>query len=217
MPSSAPSSSSAAERVVASVANSIVTGELAPGSLITEGEVADRLALSRTPVREAFLLLEARGLLRLFPKKGAIVTATTDEETAELLQVRLMLESTAVRARAHRRDVSPELDADLTALLREQSEAVDAGDVAAFARTDHAFHSRIVAESRNRVIDDFNEQLGMRLARLIHRAGARNADAFHRQLDEHRGLAALAIAGDSETFEDALREHLRLGYGELPR
>lgn len=209
--------SSAADRVAAAVGDAIISGELAAGSLITEGEMAERLAVSRTPVREAFLLLESRGLLRLFPKKGAVVTTITDDETAELLQVRLMLESTAVRARAGRHEPAEPLEHELADLLDRQAEAVDAGDSIAFAHTDHAFHSRIVAESVNRVIDDFHAQLEQRLARLIHRAGVRNADALRRQFGEHRRLAALAVAGDADDFERALQQHLRLGHGEVLR
>ncbi len=210
-----PSFSSAADRVAQTVGDAIITGEFAPGSFLTEGEIGERLAVSRTPVREAFLLLEARRLLRLFPKKGAVVTSPTDRETTELLQVRLMLEPTAVRARAARAEAADELEADLSALLSEQAAAVGAGDALAFARTDHAFHSRIVAESRNRVIDEFHQQLGPRLERLIHQAGARNVDAFRRQLDEHRELASAAVEGRAEAFEASLHEHLRLGYGAV--
>src|SRR3954453_23748890 len=91
-----PQASTAVERVYASVSADIVGGILPGGSLITEGEIAERFEVSRTPVREAFLLMESQGLLRLFPKKGAVVTSHTPEETAHLLQVRVMLESRAV-------------------------------------------------------------------------------------------------------------------------
>ncbi len=206
---------SAADRVAASVGDAIVTGDLAPGALITEGEMAQRLSVSRTPVREAFLLLQARGLLRLFPKKGAIVTAIADDETAELLQVRLMLESTAVRARADRGDTGGPLRDDLDWMLAEQAVALDAGDALAFSRADHAFHSRIVAESRNRVIDDFNDQLGPRLARLMHRVAARDTAALDRVLAEHRVLAGHAVTSAADAFRSALDDHLRLNHPGL--
>ncbi|MEK8226850.1 GntR family transcriptional regulator [Oerskovia sp. M15] len=89
---------SAVERAFAAVSASIITGEIAPGSLLTEGKVADELGISRTPVREAFLQLQTCRLLTLFPKRGAVVAPVTDKEVSDLLAVRIMLESAAVRA-----------------------------------------------------------------------------------------------------------------------
>ena len=66
----------------------ILDGSLPGGDLITEGQVADTLAMSRTPVREAFLRLEAEGLLRLFPKRGALVVAVSPHEVEAVLDLR---------------------------------------------------------------------------------------------------------------------------------
>ena len=150
----------ALECVDASVSADIVSGSLPGGTRITEGEVAERFQVSRTPVRESFLLLESQGLLQLFPKKGVVVTSTNPAETAQLLQVRVMLESRAVALQPGRAGAEQTLLNDLARIVEEQRDAASRADVPAFARVDHLFHARVVASSGNPIIDDFYAQLG---------------------------------------------------------
>jgi len=214
--SAAPATASAVVRAYAPVHAAIVSGALAPGTLITEGEVAERLALSRTPVREAFLLLASQGLLTLHPKKGAVVVAVDDAQTAELVQARIMVESTAVRLRAARPHDPDPLRADLDAILTTQREAAASGDALAFARADHAFHSRVVAESANRVIDDLYARLGPRLELLTHRVVSRDGAALGDFLDEHTALAEHAVAGRAREYEAALADHVERRHSGSP-
>ncbi|TFC21747.1 GntR family transcriptional regulator [Cryobacterium glucosi] len=207
-----PAGASAVERAYTHVADLIISGSLPASSFLTEGEIAGALSLSRTPVREAFLALEARGLIRLFPKKGAVVTALDEAETAELLQVRIMLETTAVRLLGEREGGTGAVDTDLAALIEIQADAAASGDLLTFARADHRFHSRIVDENRNRVIDGFYAQLGPRLERLTHRVASRDPRNLERLLAEHRTLAGHVSSGDTAAYDRALREHVEAGH-----
>src|SRR4051812_50188386 len=87
---------SAKERAYRDTKARILDGSLPGGDLITEGQVADALAMSRTPVREAFLRLEAEGLLRLFPKRGALVVAVSPAEVEAVLEARELVEGHAL-------------------------------------------------------------------------------------------------------------------------
>jgi DNA-binding GntR family transcriptional regulator len=200
----------AVEHVYGSVSADIVDGTLPGGSLITEGEIAERFKVSRTPVREAFLLLESQGLLRLFPKKGAVVTTPNPVETAQLLQVRIMLESRAVelQATAAPGGGRPDVSADLARLLEIQRDAAARADIPAFARADHHFHARVVAGSGNPIIDDFYAQLGPRLARLTCLTVRANTAELRRFVDEHTQLAALLAAADHHGYEALLQRHV---------
>ncbi|WP_181419814.1 GntR family transcriptional regulator [Arthrobacter psychrolactophilus] len=207
--------STAVERVYASVSADIVGGTLPGGTLITEGEVAERFDVSRTPVREAFLLMESQGLLRLFPKKGAVVTSHTPEETAHLLQVRIMLESRAVELQTAGREQTTSgasgeqrIAADLAALIAVQRAAAEQDDLPAFARADHQFHARIVAGSGNPIIDDFYAQLGPRLARLTCLTARTNTADLQRFMDDHARLAELLASADPRGYEELLRRHV---------
>src|SRR5882757_9210998 len=86
----------AADKAYRAVLDAIAAGSAPAGTLLTEGQVAEAIGMSRTPVREAFLRLSTEGLLELYPKRGAVVTAPTPAETEQLLQVRSMFEKSAV-------------------------------------------------------------------------------------------------------------------------
>lgn len=151
-----------AERVAAALALRIAEGDLAPGDLLTEVEVARRFDVSRTPVREAMLALEQWGLVRLAPKKGAAVTYPSAAERRELLAVRAMLERHAVEALAaadpsERDRLLDELDDAVAA----QTEAL--GDPRAFAAHDYAFHAVIIRHGGNSIVAEIARSLGPRL------------------------------------------------------
>ncbi|MBD7949507.1 MULTISPECIES: GntR family transcriptional regulator [Oerskovia] len=204
---------SAVERAFAAVSASIITGETAPGALITEGEVADELGISRTPVREAFLQLQTCRLLTLFPKRGAVVATVADKEVADLLAVRIMLESSAIRA-LDGNPLPDDVAHDLDDLVAQQVVAEHDGDLLAFSQADFAFHSRVIRAGDNDVIEDLFAQLGPRLELLTHRAVRRDATSPTRLLADHRVLATLARAGDAQAYEAALRAHVQRGnYG----
>ena len=85
----------AKDRALDYVKDRILTGAFPGGELISEGEVADALGMSRTPVREAFLRLEAEGLLRLYPQRGALVVPVSPQEVRAVMEARLVLDQFA--------------------------------------------------------------------------------------------------------------------------
>src|SRR3954454_11790638 len=86
----------AAERAYQHLRTAILSREYAGGALITEGEVSEAVGVSRTPVREAFLRLQAEGLLRLYPKRGALVVPVSAQEIDDVMETRGMIERFAV-------------------------------------------------------------------------------------------------------------------------
>jgi DNA-binding GntR family transcriptional regulator len=201
-----------ARRVLVKLFEQIVTGARAPGDLLTELEIAASEGVSRTPAREALLQLEAVGLIRLMPKKGAVVTQIDTEQASDLLAVRAMFETAAVRQLGLHLERAKALREALTASLRDQLDALEAGDLLRFAAADFAFHARIIGESRNQVISATFAQLGPRLARLVYRAAARTPDALDRLHAEHAALIELACSGRADEFESALGTHLHSAY-----
>src|ERR1700760_2787849 len=144
MPAGSPAAESAALRAYRATKDLILSGEIPPGALLSEGEIADRLALSRTPVREAFLLLETEDLLRLVPKRGAVVVPVPPTEAADLLDVPAALETaSARRLRDPEREITGLL-ADLEQLISVQEALAATSTVSAFAEVDERFHRAIV-------------------------------------------------------------------------
>src|SRR5918999_2571009 len=84
------------DRAYAFTKSRVLDSTFAGGELITEGEVADALGMSRTPVREAFLRLEGEGLLRLYPKRGALVVPVSVGEVEAVMETRMLVERYAL-------------------------------------------------------------------------------------------------------------------------
>jgi DNA-binding GntR family transcriptional regulator len=96
-------------------------GHLRPGSRLRQGEVAERLGVSTTPVREAFQLLQAQGLVRMDPHRGAVVFQPTAKEVREAYEIREVLECLAIeKAMPH---ITPEIDAELESLFELMEDA----------------------------------------------------------------------------------------------
>lgn len=89
--------SPAADRVYAHVKQGVLERTYEGGTLLTEGELAEAVGVSRTPVREALLRLEAEGLIKLYPKKGALVLPVSAQEIADVVETRLLVEEHAAR------------------------------------------------------------------------------------------------------------------------
>src|SRR5207237_9968238 len=124
-------------------------GGYAGGEMLSEGQVCEALGVSRTPVREAFLLLEAEGLMRLYPKRGALVLPVSAQEVQDVLEARLLIERHTAEQVA--RD-GPDLGAELSALLERQEKLLARGDHLGFADADRRFHGTIVAAAGNAIL-----------------------------------------------------------------
>src|SRR5687768_15118046 len=93
---SSPMKMTATNRAYAFTKDRVLDSTFAGGDFITEGEVADALGMSRTPVREAFLRLEGEGMLRLYPKRGALVVPVSVGEVEAVMETRMLVERFAL-------------------------------------------------------------------------------------------------------------------------
>lgn len=196
---------SAAERVYLHVKRGILDGSHAGGELFTEGEVAEAVGVSRTPVREALLRLEGEGFVRLYPKKGALVIPVSAQEAQDVVEARSVIEEWAVtKAWAHRRELATEL----VPLLEQMRRARRSGAIGEFAAADRTFHERIVAAAGNAILTRQYHQLRERQlcisSYLMRVSDARMDKAIH----AHRHLVALLEGGTKAEFLAATREHL---------
>jgi len=85
------------ERIVETIRNAIVNGQLAPGTRIAEPELAEKFGISRTPIREAFRQLESEGFITVVPRKGAIVASLSPHDIADFYDLKMVLEGYAAR------------------------------------------------------------------------------------------------------------------------
>jgi DNA-binding GntR family transcriptional regulator len=198
----------ASERAYEVTKEMVITGELPGGLLLSEGEIAARLGVSRTPVREAFLRLQTEGLLTLFPKRGAVVVPIAPDEADDVLDAREAVECAAVRRIVGRPEHVPAVVAGLHRLLREQERHSAAQDVDAFATVDALFHQAIVEAGKNTLMLRFYASLSDRQRRMGVRAFGPDPALLPEALRHHRQLVSAIESLDADAFTDALRGHL---------
>ena len=177
-------------------------GTLQPGARLTETEIAARLGVSRTPVREAIRRLESDGLVSHRPRAGAIVRRLDHAETMELYEMRCVLEGTAARLAAGAAGEAKLVE--LEAINTEMAAATEEGKRAALNRQ---FHDALARAARNRfllrsagAVSSALMVLGPSTMSLSDRAG----DAVR----EHAGILAAIRARDGVEAEALMRAHI---------
>ena len=130
----------------------IIQGDMAPASQWLEEEIAARLGMSRTPVREALVRLEQEGFVQITPRRGIRVRELTRRDVIEVNEVLECLELQATQ-RLAARGLSPEDMARLDATIAGMDEALASDDVHAWARADYAFHRLLIELAGNRHLE----------------------------------------------------------------
>ncbi len=195
----------AAERVYQHVKQAVLDRRYEGGTLLTEGELAADVGVSRTPVREALLKLEVEGLIRLYPKKGALVLPVSAQEIADVVETRLLVEEHAVRKAV---PAPPWLIARLEELLERQREQAVRGDYAAAAHADRCFHAEIVRSGGNEILSRLYDQLRDRQLRMGIAVMHSHPDRTAKTLGEHAEILDALRAGDADGAVAVIHRHI---------
>jgi DNA-binding GntR family transcriptional regulator len=198
----------ATNRAYAFTKDRVLDSTYAGGDFITEGEVADALGMSRTPVREAFLRLEGEGLLRLYPKRGALVVPVSVAEVDAVMETRMLVERFAldkVLAGGPATRIADTLDA----AIAEQELRAAEGDADGFVAVDREFHTTFVTAAGNPIVTDLYESLRDRMQRMIITSLLRDTKRIASILVEHQALTDAIRAGDLPRADAVLVAHLR--------
>jgi DNA-binding GntR family transcriptional regulator len=169
---------------------------------LSENAVAEASGTSRTPVREALLRLEASGLIRRVPHKGAYVPALSSRDIETMMEARQLIEEWAVRkvTASHR-----SLD-DLNRLLEQQGQTL--ADPVAFIECDIRFHKYIVEAADNPVLQDVYDSQRFKQLRMGVKAVADSEGRSDHVLREHRSIVEAIKTGNPDIAVDAVRDHL---------
>lgn len=204
---------SASEQAYLTVKEMIVTGELPGGELVSEGDIATTMDVSRTPVREAFLRLQVEGWMRLYPKRGALVVPIAPGEAEHVVSARRLVETGSVEAVVTDSRVRTALVADLRASLVRQRVIAAEGSRAEFSAADADFHRFIVRAGGNPLLDAFYAGLRERQRRMTTHSLARDPAQISRIVDDHTHLTDLIENADAESFSVAVDAHMRRTHG----
>lgn len=188
----------------AKLMQAIETGVYQPGDRLREVEIADRLALSRTPIREALRRLEAENIIEHRPRVGAVIRKLGQAEVVELYEMRLVLERTAAEMAA-KHAVEAEVDA-LAALNDVIAQTGD--DLPRAAAINQKFHRAIYLAGRNRFLLDAARAINNALL-LLGPTTLVDAERVNSVVSQHKQIIDAISAGDIDGAGAAAEAHLQ--------
>lgn len=184
----------------------ILRGELKPGERLMELQLAAKLGVSRTPIREAIRMLEQEGLAKTIPRKGAHVAKMTEKDMEDVLQVRLALEDLAARSscdRFTREQLQKLLDAKIAF-----EDSLRGGDVKQIAEADVKFHDVIYDGADNprlsMLLSNLREQMYRYRVEYL-----KDKSCYPQLVKEHQAMLDALSRRDKEAVSVTLRQHLR--------
>jgi DNA-binding GntR family transcriptional regulator len=214
-PDVTPLASSQPERIRQALLCDLEDGTLAPGASLDEKSLAARFGVSRTPVREALLMLAAQRLVHIAPRSGIQVHSPQPAELVSLLEALSELE--AVVARLCTLRMSHRQREDLQALCKATSAAAAQADRLAYEDANRQFHEALYEGCANDVVVQQVRQIRLRLSafrRRVRDQPGRLASAA----SEHEHVVAAILSNDVDQAADAMREHISIkgrGFADL--
>jgi len=184
----------------------ITEGDLASGARLNERMLGERLGVSRTPLREAFRLLAAEGLIELEPNRGAQVVRLSDDDIRESFEVMSGLE--ALSGELACRHVTAEEVAEIKALTFEMLACHARRDLPGYYRLNRVIHDRINRAARNRLLTKVYATLNLRIQNLRFRSNF-DRDKWDQAALEHREMVDSLEAHDGPRLAAILRAHLK--------
>ena len=198
----------ASDRAYDAIRDLIVSAEFKPGDRLREGDLGERIGVSRTPIREALRRLVAEGLIDFLPNRGAFVASWDEDDLIDIFEMRSVLEGFACNRAASRIEQS-EIDR-----LEELADAMEARyrrttiEHFHIALLNNEFHHVLLTASRSRLLTATVE--GVLRVALIHRTFLRFSDRdMQRSFQHHREIIDAVRSGDGEWAESVMRSHIR--------
>lgn len=192
----------AAERVTRALRTAITTGALPAGAPIRQEEIAAQYQVSRIPVREAFRQLEAEGLLVIYPSRGAFVATLEASDILEIYEIRVLLESDALRR------ACPALTPDIIRQAEVILDQLDtAQEISAWGALDEAFHTTLYTPVGRPRLLDLITTLRRQVTHFYYIVAPLETYRSRSQ-QEHRQILAMCRAGDVAGAVRALETHL---------
>ncbi|WP_415403960.1 GntR family transcriptional regulator [Tateyamaria sp. SN3-11] len=195
------------ERAMTALRQMIFSGELPPGSDHMETELAEKLNMSRTPLREAALMLQAQGLVELRPRRGIRISPVSAQDMSDIYDILTELESLAAARAAEAGYSASDLET-LAKAIADMDAALADEDLRAWAEADDRFHRELVRLGRNArlsmIVSVMRDQVRRaRATTLFMRPKPAQSNADHRTVYQ-------AIAdGDARTAHDTHHTHRR--------
>lgn len=187
--------------------DAILTGKLVPGERLMENQLADKLGVSRTPVREALRMLELENLVELVPRKGAQVLDMSEKDIINILEVRSALEGLATSVACKK--MSKEDLQQLKNMEVDFEKAVADNDVEHFVDIDEDFHDLIFAATENDKLINIFRNLRIQLYRYRMAQAKNNETSMSTIVAHHRSIIRAIENHDGEEGASIAQGHIK--------
>jgi GntR family transcriptional regulator, rspAB operon transcriptional repressor len=188
------------------IRDSIIDGTIAPGTLLSEKQMAELFGTSKTPVREAFVHLQSIGLMEVMPQKGGIVFRPSLEQVRELCEVRLELETTAFRWSMERNRAA--FAEALSGTVQRMMKAYDVKETLPYQRLDSEFHYSFFVHCGNSLLTDAYNLFKPRICALRTHLSTPQPYLLNRSFEEHKMMLEFVNHGDVASAVLMLKEHI---------
>jgi len=205
------------DRAYEEIKTLIDEGELKPNEMLREMDLAERFGMSRTPVREAFQMLEEEGLIQIIRNKGAIVTKLDLNDIIEISQAREAIEGMAARLACGR--IKPARLEELEKKLNNEKALRANGIISVkefhscIVQYGMDLHNEILRCSDNKIIIKTAQTLNFQFKRVM--SMARMIGRREKALDEHLEIIKALKIGDPDLAEKKMREHIKMVQNDL--
>jgi DNA-binding GntR family transcriptional regulator len=198
------------QEVLGALRTAILSNEIKPGTRLLEADVANRMGVSRAPVREAMRQLEQEGLIESFAHRGAAVIGLPEDEIDAVYELRALVEGKAI-ARACSRATAEDLE-DLTRMVDEMGEHLAKRDIVELAEADLRFHGAIVAISGfsllRHIWSSVDGLVRVRSYQALERPGRAARYFLRGSVASHSDLVDAIRAGDPERASELATRHI---------
>ncbi len=194
------------EKAYQFIRKSIVDGVWSGGTFLSENSLCEQLGMSKTPIRSALDRLEMMGLVKLFPNQGAVVSEVSLKRILEIYELRLALETYAVRS------LTGKLDATFFIRMDEnidlQARSIEHNDIPEYVRLDRQFHEMIIAGLDNEEYAGVMMRMQDQFLLAVRTTFIKNRQRLGGSIEEHRKIRTALAGTDSERTERLMTEHL---------
>lgn len=198
---------SLADQAADVIVTGIYSGALRPGARLYEKELAQRLNMSRVPLREALKILEAQGIVESIPHRGSRIALFDEKRTGHIVEARIALERIAVKSAAPLYKAKPALASALDGIISRMESAAAYLDWIEISKADLDFHREICRVSGNEIVGKLWESLARHVFIVFGHEKRKTEDAAGLG-DQHRRLRDLLVAGDVATLQIEIEAHI---------
>jgi DNA-binding GntR family transcriptional regulator len=197
-----------AQQVADLIVEAVAAGAIRPGERVTDSDIAQRLGVSRNPVREAMKMLEAQGIIVSNPHRSTHIVAFDRKKVEDIARARVAIEKIAFREAAAAYAADPRLLAELDHLIETMEQCARRKDLNGVTKADLAFHRAVCVASKNKIVLTLWETIARHM-RISFNLEIQEDTAPPEEIPKHhRALRNVLAKGDGKQIEQEIERHI---------